>query len=106
LNFSSAALKCAARDCWIGWNFRHQYSRLKLLTNNSRFLILPAWHYPNLASITLSLCLKRLPGDWQAYFGHPSLLVETFVDPARFHGTLYKASNWLYPGNTQGFSRT
>jgi hypothetical protein len=106
LSFSSAALKCAARDCWIGWNFRHQYSRLNLLTNNSRFLILPAWHYPNLASKTLSLCLKRLQGDWQVYFGHPLLLVETFVDPARFHGTLYKASNWLYLGNTQGFSRT
>ena len=106
LSFSSAALKCAARDRWIGWNFRHQYSRLNLLTNNSRFLILPAWHYPNLASKTLSLCLKRLSGDWQTYFGHPLLLVETFVDPARFHGTLYKASNWLYLGNTQGFSRT
>jgi hypothetical protein len=106
LSFSSAALKCAARDRWIGWNFRHQYSRLNLLTNNSRFLILPAWHYPNLASKTLSLCLKRLSGDWQTYFGHPLLLVETFVDPARFQGTLYKASNWLYLGDTQGFSRT
>jgi hypothetical protein len=106
LSFSSAALKCAARDCWIGWNFRHQYSRLNLLTGNRRFLILPAWHYPNLASKTLSLCLKRLSCDWQTHFGHPLLLVETFVDPARFQGTLYKASNWLYLGNTQGFSRT
>ena len=25
LSFSSAALKCAARDCWIDWNFRHQF---------------------------------------------------------------------------------
>jgi hypothetical protein len=33
-------------------------------------------------------------------------LVETFVDPARFQGTLYKTSNWLYLGDTQGFSRT
>jgi hypothetical protein len=106
LSFSSAALKCAVRDRWIGWNFRHQYSRLNLLTNNSRFLILPEWHYPNLASKTLALCLKRLSGDWQTYFGHPLLLVETFVDPARFQGTLYHASNWLYLGDTQGFSRT
>ncbi len=106
LSFSSAALKCAARDRWIGWNFRHQYSRLNLLTNNSRFLILPEWHYPNLASKTLSLCLKRLTSDWLAAFDHPLLLVETFVDPARFHGTLYKAANWLYLGDTQGFSRT
>jgi hypothetical protein len=106
LSFSSAALKCGARDRWIGWNFRHQYSRLNLLTNNSRFLILPEWHYPNLASKTLALCLKRLSGDWLAHFGHPLLLVETFVDPARFHGTLYKAANWLYLGDTQGVSRT
>jgi len=34
LSFSAAALKCAARDRWIGWDFRHQYDRLKLITNN------------------------------------------------------------------------
>ena len=106
LSFSSAVLKCAVRDRWIGWNFRYQYSRLNLLTNNNRFLILPEWHYPNLASKTLSLCLKRLSGDWLTRFGHPLLLVETFVDPERFQGTLYKAANWLYLGDTQGFSRT
>ncbi len=41
VSFSAAALKCSARDQWIGWDFRHQYDRLKLVTNNSRFLILP-----------------------------------------------------------------
>jgi hypothetical protein len=41
LSFSASALKCAARDRWIGWDFRHRYSRLKLIVNNSRFLILP-----------------------------------------------------------------
>jgi len=41
LTFSAAALKCAARDQWIGWSYRHQYDRLKLVINNSRFLILP-----------------------------------------------------------------
>jgi hypothetical protein len=45
LSFSAAALKCSPRDRWIGWDFRHQYDRLKLLTNNSRFLILPDWHF-------------------------------------------------------------
>ena len=48
LSFSASALKCAARDRWIGWDFRHQYGRLKLIVNNSRFLILPDWHLPNL----------------------------------------------------------
>ena len=27
LTFSASALKCAARDRWIGWDFRHQYGR-------------------------------------------------------------------------------
>lgn len=106
VNFSAAALKCGARDRFIGWDFRHQYDRLKLLVNNSRFLILPGWHVPNLGSRILSLCQKRLCMDWQKIFCHPVLLMETFVDPLRFHGTVYKAANWLYVGNSKGFSRT
>jgi hypothetical protein len=106
LSFSAAALKCSPRDRWIGWDFRHQYDRLKLLTNNSRFLILPDWHFPNLASRILSLCQKRLPDDWQAVFGHPVVLLETFVDPQRFRGTIYRAANWIYVGDTKGFHRT
>jgi len=45
LSFSATALKCSVRDRWIGWDFRHQYDRLKLVTNNSRFLILPDLHF-------------------------------------------------------------
>lgn len=106
LTFSTPAWKCTARDRWIGWDFRHQYDRLHLVTNNSRFLILPDYHIPNLASRVLSLCQKRLPGDWQERFGHPIVLLETFVDPQRFHGTVYKASNWIHVGDTKGFRRT
>jgi hypothetical protein len=88
LSFSAAALKCSPRDRWIGWDFRHQYDRLKLVTNKSRFLILPDWHFPNLASRILSLFQNRLPADWQALFGHRIVLLETFVDPQRFAGTI------------------
>ena len=106
VSFSASALKCRARDRWIGWDFRHQYDRLKLVVNNSRFLILPDWHIPNLASRILSLCEKRICHDWQQTFGHPILLLETFVDPERFRGTVYRSSNWVYAGDTKGFSRT
>ena len=106
LSFSSAAWKCSARDRWIDWSSRHQYNRLKLVSNNSRFLILPDWHVPNLGSRVLSLCQKRLPGDWREVFGHPLVLLETFVDPRRFRGTIYKSANWLYVGDTRGFRRT
>jgi len=105
-SFSAAAWKCAVRDQWIGWGYRHQYDRLNLAANNSRFLILPSWHRPNLGSKVLSLCERRIARDWQESFGHPLLLLETFVDPERFQGTVYKAANWLYLGLTRGFRRT
>ena len=54
LSFSASALKCAARDRWIGWSFRQQYARLKLVVNNSRFLILPDWHLFNWGSRVLA----------------------------------------------------
>ena len=108
LNFSAPAWKCAVRDRWIGWDFRRQYDydRLKLIANNSRFLILPHWHRPNLGSKILSLCQRRLSADWQERFGHRLVLLETFVDPQRFQGTVYRAANWLYLGLTRGFRRT
>ena len=59
VSFSAPALKCAARDQWIGWPFNHQFDRLNLLTNNSRFLILPDWHLPNMASRILGLVPKK-----------------------------------------------
>jgi len=106
LSISAAALKCGVRDRWIGWDFTTQYGRLKLIANNSRFLILPDWHLPNVGSRVLSLMQRRLSDDWQRRFGHPVLLLETFVDPQRFHGGVYRASNWTELGLTQGFRRT
>ena len=53
--------------------------------------------------------LGRLPSvdaRWQARFGHPVLLLETFVDPQRFYGGVYRASNWTELGLTQGYRRT
>ena len=69
-------------------------------------MILPEHHYPNLASRILALCERHLAEDWQACFGQPLLLLETFVDPRRFHGTIYQAANWRYVGDTRGYRRT
>jgi hypothetical protein len=106
LSLSAAALKCGVRDRWIGWDFRSQYGRLNLIANNSRFLILPGWHRPNIGSRVLSLTERRVGADWQTRFGHPLLLLETFVDPQRFHGGVYRAANWMELGLTQGYRRT
>lgn len=106
LSISAAALKCGVRDKWIGWDFRTQYDRLRLIANNSRFLILPDWHLPNVGSRVLALTEHRISNDWEIRFGHPLLLLETFVDPRYFHGGVYRAANWLELGLTRGYRRT
>ena len=105
LSLSAAALKCGVRDRWIGWDFRSQYGRLNLIANNSRFLILPGWQRPNIGSRVLSLTERRVAADWRTRFGHPLFLLETFVDPQRFHGGVYRAANWMDLGLTQGYRR-
>jgi Domain of unknown function (DUF4338)/DDE_Tnp_1-associated len=105
LSLSAAALKCGVRDQWIGWDFRTQYGRLNWIANNSRFLILPGWNRPNIGSRVLSLTERRIVADWQTRFGHPLLLLETFVDPERFYGGVYRAANWIDLGLTQGYRR-
>ena len=55
-------------------------ANLKLMTNNTRFLILPWVQVANLASFILGACLRRLRDDWQKRYGHDLCLVETFVD--------------------------
>jgi hypothetical protein len=106
LGWSTAAFKCKPRDQWIGWTQPIQWQRLHLIANNSRFLILPGHHVKNLASKILSLNLKRLSTDWETIHGHPILLAETFVDISRFHGTCYKAANFIKLGTTKGFGKS
>lgn len=105
LLFGSAAWKCKSRDSFIGWNPDQRQRNLHLITNNTRFLILPFVRAPHLASWILGRVLRRLSADWQNKYGHPILLVETFVERERFAGTSYKAANWLRIGSTTGRSR-
>jgi Domain of unknown function (DUF4338)/DDE_Tnp_1-associated/Transposase DDE domain len=105
LGWAASALKCQPRDTWIGWSQAIQWQRLHLIVNNSRFLILPGIHIPNLASRILSLNLRRLSKDWVHVYGHPVLIAETFVDTGRFTGACYKAANWLYLGQTSGYGK-
>ena len=106
MGWQSGAFKCAPRDRWLGWHRSVQFRRLHLIGNNTRFLILPeAQGIANLASRVLGRSLRRVSADWEAAWGHPLELAETFVDCARFHGGAYDASNWVRVGRTKGFAR-
>jgi hypothetical protein len=100
--FGAAAWKTAPRDRFIGWTAEQRARRLHLVLNNSRFLILPWIRSQNLASHLLARLARRLPDDWDDAYAYRPVLLETFVDAARFHGTCYKAANWTYLGQTTG----
>lgn len=105
LIFAAAALHLRPRDTWIGWSDEQRRRRLALVANNVRFLLLPDRTVPNLGSAVLSRVLARLSADWQSRYDHPVLIVETFVDPERFQGTVYQASGWSELGRTKGNGR-
>lgn len=106
LGWSAAAYHIRARDQWIGWTDNQRCARLPLLANNARFCLLSApGQYPNLASRALALNVARLSDDWLVAYGHPIVLVESFVDMQLFRGTAYKAAGWLAVGLSSGFKR-
>jgi hypothetical protein len=105
LVFCAASRRLRARDRWIKWSEEQRRRRLPLVVNNCRFLLLPHRTFPNLGSRSLRLALQRLSADWQARYGHPVVLVETFVDPEQFCGTVYTAHGWQELGLTDGFGR-
>ena len=105
LAFSSATRQLKDREKWIGWSEPARRGNLSRVVCNSRFMIAMSVDVGNLASHVLALAMKRLSKDWQARYGQEPVLVETFVDPARFSGTSYRAANWQFIGTTAGRAR-
>jgi hypothetical protein len=107
VGWGSAALKCKVHDDYIGWSEEQKIKRLPMIVNNVRFCILPeAKGEKNLASAILAPNLKRLSDDYLAVYGHPVYLAETFVDSTKYRGTCYRAANWVYKGQTRGYSKS
>jgi len=105
--FSGAAPHTKAREQKIRWTPRQRARRLAFVVNNSRFLVLPErQRYPNLASRVLGLCLKGLSADWQEHWGHPVILVESYVDESQYRGTCYRACGFEAVGLTAGYGRS
>ncbi len=103
--YGAAAWHVADRDRFIGWDGAARQQGLSRIANNMRFLILPWVRVPHLASHLLALTRQRICVDWQEKYGHPILLLETFVEQGRYKGTCYQADNWIPVGQTRGRSR-
>ena len=106
LGWSAASFHLKDREVWLGWSDLQRRSRLHLLAQNSRFVVLVnRTQWPNLASRSLGLVGRRLSPDWQQVYGHPIAALESFVDSQLFRGTAYKATGWKLLGQTDGFGR-
>jgi hypothetical protein len=102
LAWSSSPRHLGARDRFIGWDPAARKRNIHLIAYNTRFLILPWVAVPHLASHILGRMGARIPADWGHSYAHPIYVLETFVDPARFRGTCYRAANWIVVGCTTG----
>lgn len=99
---AGAAKSLGVRDGWIGWSDETRLKNLPWIVNNTRYLIFPWVQVRHLASHALGQLARRVREDWHEHFGYRPLVMETFVDPAHYQGTCYRAAGWSYLGNTTG----
>jgi hypothetical protein len=102
LAWSSAPRHLGPRDRFIGWSAEARRKNVRFLAYNTRYLILPFVEVEHLASHILGRIAQVISADWDRLYRHPIHYLETFVDPARFRGTCYRAANWKVLGLTQG----
>jgi len=103
MGWGSAPLKLDLRDRFVGAPKEAYRHHLHFIAYNTRYLILPWVRVPHLASHLLARIARRISTDWQELYGHPVVLLESFVDTERFAGTCYRAANWQCVGRSNGF---
>lgn len=99
---AGAAKGIQARDQWIGWDRQRRQPNLPWVINNTRLLIFPWVRIPQLGSHVLGQLARGVAEDWQERWGYGPLLMETFVDPAKFSGTCYRSAGWIQLARTTG----
>jgi SRSO17 transposase len=107
LGWQSAVERLDCRDRLVGLEGRPEL-RARFLAhavNNVRFLILPWWRVPHLASAVLAEGLERLQSDWPERYGVSVWLAESFIDRSRFSGASYRAANWVAIGWSRGYAK-
>jgi phage FluMu protein Com len=103
MGWGSAPFKLDLRDRFVGAPKESYRHHLHFIAYNTRYLILPWVRVPHLASHLLARIARRISTDWQELYGHPVVLLESFVDTERFAGTCYRAANWECVGRSNGF---
>jgi len=105
LCWSGPAPRLKDRDDWIDCDPLTRSSRLPLVTQLRRFLVLESRREPNLVTRCMGFALRELSGHFEKKYGYRPLLAESFSDPEPYEGTIYKASKRTPLGFSKGFRR-
>jgi SRSO17 transposase len=105
LGWKGGSLKLRARDCFVGWEAGQREEYLDRVINNYRFVLVDWLHVPNLGSHVLARGVRAVCRDWEGRYGVAPWLLETFVDPRRFAGTVYRAAGWKAIGSSSGYGK-
>lgn len=105
LLFGAPAWQSAPRDRCIDWTSAARAANLPLVTNNTRFLVLPRVRIPLLASHVLGQVVRRLAADWQVKYGHPICLPRDLRGQHPLFGDLLPGGQLDPGGETTGRSR-
>tara|TARA_R100000995_G_scaffold74342_1_gene43343 strand:+ start:815 stop:1396 length:582 start_codon:yes stop_codon:yes gene_type:complete len=102
---ASSVWAVKARDNFFGLTKENKRKGLPSIINNTVFRL--EKHIPNLATQVLSLWRKRCAKDWKKRYNVEPHGFETFVVETDYRkGTLYKADNWHYLGETFGNTKS
>jgi hypothetical protein len=94
-----------ARDEFFGIDTANRTKRLPAIVNNTVFRL--EAHQKNLATQVLAAYRRVVSKLWLELYGVPVVGFETFVvETDTRKGTLYKADNWTFVGETSGSTKS
>ena len=101
----SAAYAVASRDSFFGITRANREKVLNGLVDNTVFRLVK--NEPNLSTRVLSLWREVIPFVWEDLYGVTVFGFETFVvEENHRKGSLYKADNWTFVGETSGNAKS
>lgn len=102
---ASAVYAVRSRDEYFGLTKENKKVALNCIVNNTVFRL--EKRLPNLATQVLAMWRRQVAKDWEDRYGVAVHGFETFViENDTRKGTVYKADNWDYIGETSGSTKT
>lgn len=100
---ASAVWACKPRDDFFNITTENRIKVIGKIINNVVFRL--ELNEKNLGSQILSLWRKRVVLDWKNKYNDEVIGFETFIFGENRFGSLYKADNWIYQGETKGSAK-